>query len=169
MKGDAGRKNATSLIISLIQSARKIWTKRSKLLEGTGNPGPQQPHAISLPLAIPTEHVSVANPSLPPGDLAWNAARAQPEPSMPYEEDSGSGQCLQKPDTPHWLSLAFPNLIHLMGDSEKQTNKDSSMTSNDELLYYMLGHWAGQPGEGLGPATGVMRYRPLSLAAGARA
>jgi hypothetical protein len=37
-----------------------------------------------LPLAIPTEHVSGANPSLSPGDLAWNAARAQP--SMPYEE-----------------------------------------------------------------------------------
>jgi hypothetical protein len=80
VKGDAGRKNATSLIISLIQSARKIWTKRSKLLEGN----PQQPHAISPPLAIPTEHVSGANPSIPPGDLNWNAARAQP--SMPYEE-----------------------------------------------------------------------------------
>jgi hypothetical protein len=72
--GDAGRKNATSLIIGLIRSAGKIWTKRSKLLKGI----PQQPHAISSPLAIPTDH-----PPLHPGDLAWDAARAQP--SMPYE------------------------------------------------------------------------------------
>ncbi len=50
---------------------------------------------------------------------------------------------------------------------QQKTNKDSSMTSNDELLYFFVG--AGQPGEGLGPATGVMRYKPLSLAAGARA
>ncbi len=77
--GDAGRKNAMSLIIGLIQSAGKIWTKRRKLVKGN----PQQPRAISLPLEVPTEHVSGVNPLLHPGDLAWDAARAQP--SMPHE------------------------------------------------------------------------------------
>jgi hypothetical protein len=77
--GSAGRKNATSLIIGLIQSANMIWTKRSRLLKSNS----QQPHAIPPQLAIPTEVVSGANPPLYPGDLARDAARAQP--SMPSE------------------------------------------------------------------------------------
>ncbi len=41
------------------------------------------------------------------------------------------------------------------------------MTSNDELLYFIyIG--AGQPGEGLGPATGIMRYKSLSLPVAAK-
>ncbi len=39
-----------------------------------------------------------------------------------------------------------------------QANKDSSMTSNDELLYYtVLYVGAGQPGEGLGPPTQLVQ------------